>query len=71
MWRRADSNRWPPACKAGALPAELRPLFRKMGLSGVEPLTSRLSGERSNQLSYRPCNFNIFLRFGLSRVSLK
>jgi hypothetical protein len=25
-----------------------------MGLSGIEPLTSRLSGERSNRLSYRP-----------------
>ena len=29
-----------------------------VGLSGLEPPTSRLSGERSNQLSYRP----IFLR---------
>ena len=27
QWRRADSNRRPPACKAGALPAELRPPF--------------------------------------------
>ncbi len=27
-WRRPGSNRRPPACKAGALPAELRPLYR-------------------------------------------
>ena len=25
QWRRRDSNSWPPACKAGALPTELRP----------------------------------------------
>ena len=26
-WRWRDSNSWPPACKAGALPTELRPHF--------------------------------------------
>ena len=26
-WRWTGSNRWPPACKAGALPAELHPHF--------------------------------------------
>ena len=28
-WRWAGSNRWPPACKAGALPAELHPRVAK------------------------------------------
>ena len=27
-WRVPGSNRWPPACKAGALPAELTPHIR-------------------------------------------
>ena len=31
-----------------------RPSSGLVGLSGFEPLTSRLSGGRSNQLSYRP-----------------
>ena len=58
-WSRTGSNRRHPACKAGALPAELRPLIpveRKgmVGLGGLEPPTSRLSSARSNQLSYKP-----------------
>ena len=75
-WRWGDSNPWPPACKAGALPTELHPHFLPLsywvvitawvlfnyglypvGLSGLEPPTSRLSGVRSNQLSYKPFCF--------------
>lgn len=60
------SNRRPPACKAGALPAELIPrcLFLGtfqhpsseglVGLVGLEPTTPALSTQCSNQLSYRP-----------------
>ena len=33
------------------------PRLQMVGLSGIEPLTSRLSGVRSNHLSYRPCTF--------------
>ena len=69
-WSRTGSNRRHPACKAGALPAELRPLIVSLirnrgdptiladcevvGLGGLEPPTSRLSSARSNQLSYKP-----------------
>ena len=51
-------NRRPPACKAGALPAELQPQCVHpdyvVGLERLELSTSRLSGVRSNHLSYRP-----------------
>jgi hypothetical protein len=57
------SNRRPPACKAGALPAELIPHYRVktcagnlVGLVGFEPTTPALSRRCSNQLSYRPGN---------------
>ena len=53
------SNRRPPACKAGALPAELIPQGQRLldgmvGLVGLEPTTPALSRRCSNQLSYRP-----------------
>ena len=57
-WRRTGSNRRPPACKAGALPAELRPQGQHntpdqvVGQGGLEPPTPRLSSVCSNQLSY-------------------
>jgi hypothetical protein len=68
-WRRTGSNRRPQACKASALPTELRPLKAcpgqdalntqpgnrsVVGRAGFEPATSRLSSARSNQLSYQP-----------------
>ena len=56
-WSRSGSNRRHPACKAGALPAELRPrtVRRSMvGLGRFELPTPRLSSVCSNQLSYRP-----------------
>src|SRR5690606_13591472 len=52
-WSQSGSNRRPPACKAGALPAELWP-HELVGLGRFELPTSPLSGVRSNQLSYRP-----------------
>src|SRR6476646_6927396 len=54
-WRMTGSNRRPPACKAGALPAELIPhVQRVVGLVGFEPTTPALSRRCSNRLSYRP-----------------
>ena len=37
--------------------------FQVMGLSGLEPPTSRLSGVRSNRLSYKPLLSSLFLFF--------
>ena len=79
-WSLSGSNRRPQACKASALPTELRPqtqtpqtnasihpkghtqgtngrssqTARMVGRARVELATSRLSGVRSNHLSYRP-----------------
>ena len=59
------SNRRPPACKAGALPAELIPRDqillkpKLVGLVGLEPTTPALSRRCSNQLSYRPSGINL------------
>ena len=64
-WRMTGSNRRPPACKAGALPAELIPhwvsrIGSLVGLVGLEPTTPALSRRCSNQLSYRPQPSNLF-----------
>ena len=36
-------------------------LLRLVGSSGLEPPTSRLSGARSNHLSYEPIQFSVYL----------
>ena len=60
-WSQTGSNRRHPACKAGALPAELWPhqgcrqSQELVGPGRLELPTSRLSGVRSNHLSYGPC----------------
>ena len=57
-WSRTGSNRRPEACKATALPTELRPrssLQRAVvGPDRFELSTPRLSSVCSNQLSYGP-----------------
>ena len=68
-WSQTESNRRHPACKAGALPTELWPLAglsqesgrnRRTPIRGLvgpgrlELPTLRLSGVRSNHLSYGP-----------------
>src|SRR6185437_938484 len=47
-WRRSGSNRRPPACKAGALPAELRP--RKQSSVSNRPFPA-VGGQNAKLLS--------------------
>ena len=44
------------------------PMPKMVGLGGLEPPTSRLSGVRSNQLSYRPRRKPRFLPYTLPKV---
>src|SRR5438045_1516324 len=85
-WSQSGSNRRPQACKASALPTELWPrtvegegglstsstsTARLVGREGVEPSTSRLSGVRSNHLSYRPpCLADLKAAGGVSQLRL-
>ncbi len=46
-------------------------LWNNMGLSGLEPPTSRLSGVRSNQLSYRPTVKERVMRIELTTSAWK
>ena len=53
-WRIGESNPWPPACKAGALPTEPIPHDTVVVVrGGIEPPASAVSERRSHRLSYR------------------
>ena len=58
----------PPRAPARRLRSSLRSSRRLVGVTGVEPVTSSLSGTRSNQLSYTPCFARPF-RLALRRTS--
>ena len=75
-WSQPGSNRRPQACKASALPTELWPRSqdrlsrcarRLVGPGRVERPTSRLSGVRSNHLSYEPRLKNGLQKSGIRR----
>ena len=55
-WRLAGSNRWPPACKAGALPAELNPHIQSslLSLPLHRDIPSKLNNELHDILNYWP-----------------
>ena len=57
MWRRPGSNRRPPACKAGALPAELRPHADEWGDRPSQVRRRAWAFLDSNQRphGYQPC----------------
>jgi hypothetical protein len=51
-WRIGESNPWPPACKAGALPTELIPLGRPSDHDGTRTRDLPLDRRALSQLSY-------------------
>ena len=60
-WRRADSNRWPSACKTDALPTELRPLnfltdphLKTLGRSRKNSLPPKNGGPKSTRTTDLP-----------------
>ena len=44
-------------------------ILKDLGLSGLEPPTSRLSGVRSNRLSYKPNQNNLIFKSGSHLLS--
>ncbi len=73
-WAKRGSNPRHPACKAGALPAELFALeidlnTEMAGLTGLEPATYGVTGRCCNQLYYSPADRN--RKYVIAQVGLK
>ena len=60
-WSQAGSNRRPPACKAGALPAELWPLITL----AIEPSKQKTAPLSSLITSFQHCNTAWWILVGL------
>ena len=64
--RLSDSNQPPADYKSAALPNELKRhksfSFSMAGATGLEPATSGVTGQRSNQLSYAPIDTKLCLK---------
>ena len=60
-WPVRDLNPWMYAWKAYVFDRFTNGPFIMVGLGGLEPPTSRLSGVRSNQLSYKPINKTLII----------
>jgi hypothetical protein len=61
-WRIGESNPWPPACKAGALPTELIPLESRCGCDGIR---TRIFPLDKWALSPMSCAANVVVREGI------
>ena len=65
-WRWWDSNPWPPACRAGALPTELHPriLLRLLSLAGCWPLPIFPARLRASIVGTTQLNFRVRYGYG-------
>ena len=54
-WRWWDSNPWPPACRAGALPAELHPRINSVVVWRISSLLFLRSRRKLKLPSYQRC----------------
>ena len=63
-WRWWDSNPWPPACRAGALPAELHPHISERFRSPSEKFRFSSKAHFLQKTSFPLCPFPLSIRNG-------